>query len=171
MKFSQKLSEADHRYIFRVFMRRHYPWRIHIVMTLAIVGAAIAMAVKYGVDSRQAAGAVAVAAGYMALTMFLMPKYMEFCVIRNIRKSVSFNKNVDYETDQYGIAYHCGGKGYELLWNRLQSAELTPRGLFLGFGKKNSICILRRSFHNQKDFDELLAMAGKRNIPIIQRRH
>ncbi len=172
MKFTQQFSESDHRYIFRQFLRRRYPWTVHFLLTAGIIVLAFAMGARWGYNTPRTGVIVAIAAGYVALTLYVIPKYMEFCVMRNIRRSVSYGKKVEYAADRYGLSYAAGGREYELLWSRLTLLELIDRGAFLKFGKDAGVCIFKTSFADDGEFGEFIKLAeANSGCSAVRRRY
>ena len=171
MEFKQKLSEADHRYIFKLFLRQRYPWYMHIIMSLIVCAAAIVPAQRYGLNSPQTGSILAIAAAYFLVTVFVVPWMLERKVMRQLKRSVSFGKELSYEADHYGICYTvAGGKTYQLYWNKLTSAYLTSRGVLFWFGRKTGIFIFSESFGSEKRWNEFLEVLSQENIHLISRK-
>jgi len=172
MKFKQKLSEDDHRYIFRLFLRRNYPWGVHSVLTVAIVAAAVATGGRYGYSSSQANMVLALAGGYLLLSMYLVPKLMEIKTLRGVRRSASFGRTLEYTADDYGVAYAANGREYQLFWKDLARAELVKRGMFLRFGgNRAGMIALASSFASPEEFNEFTALVAKQGKPIVKLRY
>lgn len=159
MKFTQQFSETDHRYIFRQFLRRRYPWAVHFLLTAGIILLAFVMGARWGYNTPRTGVIAAIAVGYVLLTLYIIPRYMEFCVMRNIRKSVSYGRKIEYAADRYGLSYAAGGREYELLWSKLTLLELIDRGAFLKFGKNAGVCVFKASFADGAAFNEFIKLA------------
>lgn len=171
MKFRQKLSEADHRYIFKLFLRLRYPWHLHILMSLIVCAAAIVPAKRYGFNSPQTGAILAIAAAYFAVTVFVVPWILERKVMRQVKKSISYGKELSYEIDRYGICYTvAGGKTYQLYWNKLSSAYLTSRGALFWFGRKTGLFIFSKSFDSADKWNEFLKVLEDEKIRLISRK-
>ncbi len=171
MKFRQKLSEADHRYIFKLFLRLRYPWHLHILMSLIVCAAAIVPAKRYGINSAQTGSILAIAVAYFVVTVFVVPWLLERKVIHRVKRSVSYGKELSYEIDRYGICYTvAGGKTYQLYWNKLTSAYLTSRGALFWFGRKTGIFIFTSSFGSEEKWNEFLRVVEQEKIHLISRK-
>ncbi len=161
MKISQQLSDADHRYIFRQNLRRHYPWLSHAVLTVAILVAAWVTARRYGFNSPQTGAVVLIAVVYAFFSMYCYPWVLEWMTLRRIRKSAQYGRRIDYTVDEHGIGCVLNGCAYEYLWSKLTGAVVTPGALFLEF-RRTGLCLFRNSFSNPADFDAVVAQARSR---------
>ena len=77
----------------------------------------------FRLDAPPVSAILAIAAAYFLVTVFVVPWMLERKVMRQLKRSVSFGKELSYEADHYGICYTvAGGKTYQLYWNKLTSA-------------------------------------------------
>jgi len=161
MKFTQKLDDADHRYIFRIFFRRRYPWGVHMLMTAIIAGLA---AWQHFTGQPQAMASLIVAGIYLLTTLYIWPKYMEYKVLKNVKKSISYGRELHYNVDEYGIAYTvASGKKYQFHWKDLTQAFMTSRGVFLRFGKRTGICFFEPHL-GQETYAKLLEVLRQNQV-------
>jgi len=160
VKISQKLTDADHRYIFRQNLRKHYPWLAHVALTVAILSGAWIVARRYGFNSPQTGVVVLIAVAYAAFSSYLYPWVLEFVTLRRIRRSAQYGQCIDYAADDHGLSCKLNGREYEYLWSKLTGAVITPRALLLEF-RRTGLCLFRHSFAKPGDFDILVERVRK----------
>ena len=169
MNFTQNITIDEHRYIFRLFLRRRYPFTLLLIMSAAVALCALVPAGRYGFNSPQTGSIILIAAVYLLSTCYLVPKFHETRAMRTIKRSAQFGKNIRYIVDGRGVTYSANGKDYELKWQNLDEAVETHLGVMLRFGKRTGIFVLSRSFSGD-GYSRFLELLAHNNIKVIERK-
>ena len=169
MNFTQNLDIDEHRYIFRLFLRRRYPFTLFLVMSTAVGLCAFVPASRYGFNSPQTGSILLLAAVYLLSTCYLVPKFHEMRAMRTIKRSAQFGKDIRYTVDGRGVTYTANGKDYELKWPKLDEAIETRLGVMLRFGKRTGVFVLSRSFTGD-GYARFLELLTYNNIKVIERK-